>query len=62
MSDISMCQQSGCPKSWECWRYNAPPDKYRQSYISPEFTDNGCNMFWDMGKILNGEQPQEEEA
>lgn len=48
MTDITMCQQEECPKSWWCWRFNAPPNKERQSYFAPEFTDDGCDSFWSM--------------
>lgn len=53
MSDIAMCKQDECPRSEWCWRYNAPPDMYRQSYISPEFNDDGCDKFWDMDELTH---------
>jgi len=32
MADITMCQIKDCPKADTCYRINAPPNKYYQSY------------------------------
>ncbi len=48
MPDISMCPNSDCPKSNECYRYRAIPNEYRQSYMRPEFNENGCDHFWQI--------------
>lgn len=33
MSDIAMCEGTGCPMRESCYRYNAEPNPYRQSYF-----------------------------
>lgn len=33
MSDITMCEGTGCPFRDSCYRYNAEPNPYRQSYF-----------------------------
>lgn len=33
MSDITMCEGTGCPMRESCYRYNAEPNPYRQSYF-----------------------------
>jgi hypothetical protein len=32
MPDISMCSNDECPLSKTCYRFNAKPSEYRQSY------------------------------
>lgn len=46
MADISMCKKDHCPKAHQCYRYIAVPDPYWQSYIDPEYTDEGCEDYW----------------
>jgi hypothetical protein len=45
MPDISMCEQSECPKAKRCYRFMVTPNPYRQSYIDYEFNENGCDSF-----------------
>jgi hypothetical protein len=44
MPDISMCQHSACPKSKECYRFMAIPDKW-QSYMAFEFICKESNNY-----------------
>ena len=37
MPDISMCQNKGCPLSSTCYRFQAVPSEYRQTYAQFEF-------------------------
>jgi len=51
MPDISMCQHSACPKSKECYRFMAVPDRW-QSYM--EFKNickesNNFQRFYEIG-------------
>lgn len=50
MPDYSLCQQHECPVKNKCIRYLGEPDDYWQSYIAPEFTKDGCDSFWNVGK------------
>lgn len=43
MVDISMCVQNECPKFGECYRAQAKPSEYRQSYFTGlNFDEDGC--------------------
>jgi hypothetical protein len=46
MPDISMCNDYSCPKFDQCYRAQAKPSEYRQSYFmeSPRSMD-GCQYF-----------------
>lgn len=33
MADITMCEDKECSKAKECYRFNAVPNKWRQSYF-----------------------------
>jgi len=49
--DITMCSDHNCPQKEDCYRYNAKPSEYAQSYFvdSPyDKNNNKCNYFWDM--------------
>lgn len=47
MPDIAMCMNENCPKSRTCYRFLATPDS-RQTYIQPEFTKAGCDLYWEI--------------
>lgn len=49
MADITMCQDGACPKRHTCYRFNANPDLYWQSYFysSPREGDK-CLRYWKM--------------
>lgn len=43
MADITMCVQKNCPKFSECYRAQAKPNEYRQSYFNGGLIINdGC--------------------
>jgi hypothetical protein len=48
MADITMCRDNECKDKVTCYRYNAPANKYYQSYFvnSPRKTD-ACEYYWD---------------
>lgn len=35
-----------CPLRETCWRYTAPPNGRRQTYIFPPFEGNECDSYW----------------
>ena len=45
MSDITMCMSDDCTRRHECYRHEAKPSEYRQSYS--HFYEEGkhCRMF-----------------
>lgn len=58
MPDITMCRNKFCEKRDKCYRQQARPSEYMQSYlyfdtesVEKDFAD-GCTMFWTM---QNGE-------
>ena len=49
MPDISMCENKECSLSWNCWRFNAPPDRLAQTYADFEQDDEGnCDFYMPM--------------
>ena len=49
MVDIAMCDSKECPKFVECYRAQAKPSEYRQSYFTGlNFDENGCIYFIKM--------------
>lgn len=57
MPDISKCKGEGCPIKETCYRFTAPPSKWRQSYFveSPIREDKSCDHFmeiWDKSKKM----------
>lgn len=47
--DITMCNDHNCPQKEDCYRYNAKPSQYSQSYfVSSPREEDKCNYFWDM--------------
>ena len=67
MSDIAMCKGTGCPLASSCYRYNAEPNPYRQSYFMEvplkwvDFVQEGshnpivaeCEEYWEYPKKTN---------
>ena len=49
MPDISMCDDYSCPDFERCYRAQAKPSEYRQSYFSgsPRSMD-GCQYLWPL--------------
>lgn len=56
MADITMCDDSSCPRAGQCYRFTAPPTRNWQSYFipSPLKEDKSCDEFWldERHKIL----------
>lgn len=46
--DISMCSNGFCPLKEECYRFNAKPNDFRQTYGQFEFKDGNCDHFWEI--------------
>lgn len=51
MPDITMCTDESCPVKEKCWRHEAPPSEFRQSYFceSPRLEET-CEYFMQMRK------------
>ncbi len=48
MPDITMCQGNDCPIKHKCYRHEAKPSEYRQSYFSEvPYESDDCDYFWD---------------
>ena len=50
MADISMCAGEGCEVKETCYRSQATPSKYRQSYIKPDIQKKDCDYYWNLQK------------
>ena len=50
MVDITMCDQKECPKFSDCYRAQAEPNKFRQSYFNGGLIidEDGCEYFIKM--------------
>lgn len=53
MPDISMCENTACPKARECYRNpksGTRPDKYHQAWFVnlPFDPKDGCGYFWQV--------------
>jgi hypothetical protein len=46
MPDIAMCASATCPLKYNCYRFMAEPNPYRQSYI--ERDPETCKEYWPM--------------
>ncbi len=65
MPDITMCEDRDCPKRKECYRFNAKPSEFRQSWFteSPRKKDSlECRMFWEIIPMTREEQEIEKEC
>jgi len=51
MADISMCSKSDCPSFENCYRAQAAPNQYRQSYMA--FDNNGAEKCDDFIAVKN---------
>ncbi len=54
MADITMCKNEKCPLKYNCQRYKAAPNEYRQSYseFKPKLNSVNkivCSYFWEDG-------------
>lgn len=71
MSDITMCQETLCPRNHKCKRFVAIPNEYWQSYFVPNKKPNErCKYFLEASSadkeryekyILKGEDKNENE-
>lgn len=41
MPDISLCKNAECPLKYECFRYTAKPNEFRQAYQDFQPDDDG---------------------
>lgn len=58
MPDISMCNDYSCPDFNRCYRAQAKPSEYRQSYFagSPRSMD-GCQYLWPLEETNENRTP-----
>ena len=58
MPDISMCNDYSCPDFERCYRAQAKPSEYRQSYFagSPRSMD-GCQYLWPLEETDENRTP-----
>lgn len=58
VADISMCQNKKCKDKDTCYRFNAVPEKYYQSYMLIEGTKdkNKCEYYWKMKGVKGNEK------
>ena len=50
MPDISMCKGGKCPQKKDCYRHNAKPSEFRQSFfVTPPYNweTKSCTEFWE---------------
>lgn len=60
MADISMCVKSDCPSFIQCYRAQAIPNEFRQSYMS--FDNNGescCDDYIPVKPVFRNKPPSE---
>jgi hypothetical protein len=51
MADITMCEGKGCELKSTCYRHNATPNEYRQSYFTESpIKDGQCDEYWKLKK------------
>jgi hypothetical protein len=55
MADISKCSDHLCPSKTICYRFTAPADKFRQSWVNTnrEADAYNCDLFWHNGTCKN---------
>ena len=57
MADISMCDNKTCTLKETCYRFNAPVNKYRQSYADFKQDERGkCDYYWKIEKEEKNEK------
>jgi len=58
MPDIAMCNDYSCPDFDRCYRAQAKPSEYRQSYFSgsPRSMD-GCQYLWPLEETDENRTP-----
>lgn len=60
MADISMCANHDCPSAKQCYRHEAQPNPWRQSYgmFTPNYTGK-CEDFSPIRKVKRRATPKE---
>lgn len=54
MADITMCQDKACPERSNCYRAQAKPSEYRQSYFMTSPRDGEkCTHYWPLEDRIN---------
>ncbi len=57
MADIAMYQDKKCPMKYDCYRFTAPGNPFRQTVLSESPREEGkyyCKDFWDnTGRTLD---------
>lgn len=51
MPDIAMCTNDECPKAKECFRHEAVPHPYWQSYMAFDLEKDNC--FWPLDEATS---------
>lgn len=47
-NDITMCSNEDCPLKKKCYRHEATPNPYWQSYSDFQPIGNTCDGFWEI--------------
>jgi hypothetical protein len=50
MADIAMCRDKKCPMKYDCYRFTAPENPWRQSFFAESPREEGkfyCDQFWN---------------
>lgn len=60
MPDITMCSGDGCRIRSTCYRFNAKPCEFRQSYfVEPPVKEDGdCDYYWHRMDYLEQKEDQ----
>lgn len=48
MADLTMCTNDECPLASNCYRHEATPSEYRQSYFRASPDGDTCKYYWPM--------------
>lgn len=61
MPDISMCSGEGCPRAPTCYRAQATPDEYRQTYFAspPMKPDQSCEYHWPIAALNKPDETEQ---
>jgi hypothetical protein len=59
MPDITMCNNDECPRAKECYRHEATPSPYAQTYTRFIHNRNGCSAFMEIWVKGKKQEPKE---
>jgi lipoate synthase len=48
MADITMCNDSECPRCGTCWRFNAPKSSFQSMFAESPRKGDECKYYWQM--------------